>query len=67
MGQAKRRGSLEDRMKNPNPKKTYLPLSEEDMKKLMEEVDKMFMSVKKSLFGPSKPKKIKQKQIKTGG
>jgi len=67
MGQAKQRGSLEDRIKCPNPPKVYPPLSPEVIEAIKADIDKMLKSFNKSLFGPRKPKKIKQRKVKTGG
>lgn len=71
MGQAKRRGTYEERKANPlgdTPKFKYWTderlsdLKERLVKELGEDIEK----IKKSLFLPRK-KKTKQKRIKTGG
>lgn len=67
MGQAKQRGTFEERKSNPNPPKVYPPMSEEDLQYFRSEMHKVVTDIRDSLFKPRKPKKIKKKYPRTGG
>jgi hypothetical protein len=72
MGQAKRRGTYEERKSNPlgdSPKYKYW--TEERIERFKQEFinenGEYIYQLQQSLFGPSKPRKKKARRIKTGG
>jgi hypothetical protein len=74
MGEAKRRGTLEER--KSNPKGQYNPLEgywteerkQEVVERVKQDMNDFFTYLKTSFLGKSKPpKKKKIKRIKTGG
>lgn len=72
MGQAKRRGTFEERRANPLGDQSYQrQLTDEEAAelkaKLIESMKGAIDSVKKSLFSSTKTKTKKVRRIKTGG
>jgi hypothetical protein len=72
MGQAKRRGTFEERKANPLGDQSYQrQWTEEEAAefkaKLLESMKVTMDSIKKSLFSPTKRKTKKFPKIKTGG
>lgn len=73
MGQAKQRGTFEERQANPlgqhNSLKNYWTEEKklEFAASLKVELTEMIDGIKKSLFSPCKPRKQKARRIKTGG
>lgn len=69
MGQAKQRGTFEERRNNPQGRPEYVhrEWTEEERAAFMEEMSKRIDSMKKSLFSPRKKKQKRFARIKTGG
>lgn len=67
MGQAKQRGTFEQRKANPNPKPEPRKWTPEERQMFLDSMKETLDTIKKQLFGPSKPKKAKPRRIKTGG
>lgn len=66
MGQAKRRGSRDERAANPNPKPDN-SLSEADLQVLRTRMRETVRSFRKQLFSPFKTRQKKPRQTRTGG
>jgi hypothetical protein len=69
MGQAKQRGTFEERRNNPQgyPQHVRREWTEEERAALVEAMRNQIDSIKKSLFSPIKRKKKRFARIKTGG
>jgi len=61
MGQAKKRGSFEERRANPQGYPAPTPWTEEDKQKIVEACKGTVENTRKSLFGPVKKKKPKKR------
>lgn len=67
MGQAKRRGTYEQRRSSPHPPPAVTRLTPEDLTRIQREMSETLDTIRRQLFQVSPPRKSKPRRIRTGG
>lgn len=67
MGEAKRRGTREQRAADPKGNPHHRPLTEEQLEGIRQHLMKTVETIRDQLFRPCKPKRARKRYPRTGG